>query len=204
MRYFLIFLLLATAGVVSVAGLRGGLARKPPREIFPDMKRQPKLRPQKPNGYFSDNTSSRLPVPGTVALGAPYQDLPINTGFEAGTTNFVAVNPAPITAQLLARGQERFTIFCTPCHSDAGDGNGITTKYGMLKAGNFHEPRLVRLADGELFHTITMGKNQMASYAAQVPVPDRWAIVAYIRALQRTRLGVPEDVPAENRAALKP
>ncbi len=204
MRYFLITLLLVTAAVVSLAGLRGCAFRRPPLEVFPDMKRQPKLRPQKPNPFFADRISSRLPVPGTIALGAPYQDLPANTGFLPGTTNFVETNPLPLTAERLARGQERFTVFCSPCHSAVGDGNGITTKYGLLKAGNFHDPRLVRMTDGELFHTITKGKNQMPSYAAQVPAEDRWAIIAYIRALQRARLGNLEDVPAEMRGRLKP
>jgi hypothetical protein len=204
MRYFLIILLLLTAGVLSVAGLRGTVSRRTPLEVFPDMKRQPKLRPQKPNAFFADHMSSRLTVPGTIAVEAPYEDLPLYTGTLPGTTNCVEINPLPITGELLARGRERFTIFCTPCHSAAGDGNGIATKYGLLKAGNFHDPRLVRMTDGELFQTITRGKNQMPSYASQVPVRDRWAILAYVRALQRSRLGTSEDIPAEARASLKP
>jgi mono/diheme cytochrome c family protein len=203
MRYFLITLLLIAAGVVSVAGLRGCVSRKPPLEVFPDMKRQPRLRPQKPNAFFADRLSSRPPVPGTIALGAPYQDWPANTGTVTGTTNFVEANPLPVTAELLARGQERYTVFCVHCHSPVGDGNGVTTKFGMLKAGNFHEARLVRMPDGEIFNTITKGKGQMASYAAQVPEHDRWAIVAYVRALQLARLGSLDDVPAEMRSSLK-
>jgi mono/diheme cytochrome c family protein len=204
MRYFLLIMLLTAAGVVSIAGFRGSLSRRPPLEVFPDMKRQPKLRPQKPNAFFADQMSSRLPVPGTLAREAPFEDLPLYTGTLPGSTNFVETNPLPITAELLARGRERFTVFCSPCHSAAGDGNGITTKYGMLRAGNYHEARLVRMADGEIFNTITKGKNQMSSYASQVPVADRWAIVAYVRALQRSRLGAPQDLPAELRASLKP
>ncbi|MCX6997034.1 MAG: cytochrome c, partial [Kiritimatiellaeota bacterium] len=82
--------------------------------------------------------------------------------------------------------------------------NGIVTKYGLLRAGNFHDPRLIRMDDGELFHTVTAGKNQMPAYAPQVTVTDRWAVIAYIRALQRTRLGTLDDVPEELRASLKP
>jgi mono/diheme cytochrome c family protein len=204
MRYFLVLLFLVVVGVVSIAGFRGSISRQPPLEVFPDMKRQPKLRPQKPDDFFANQTTSQLPVPGTIAQDAPYEDLPVNTGRVPGTTNWIETVPIPITAELLARGRERFTIFCSPCHSAAGDGNGITTKYGMLKAGNFHEPRVVRLADGEIFNTITKGKNQMPSYGAQVPESDRWAIIAYVRALQRARLGTPGDVPAEMRASLKP
>ncbi len=204
MRYFLLILFLVAVGVVSLAGLRGGVSRRPPLEVFPDMKRQPKLRPQKPSDFFPNQTSSQLPVPGTISLDSPFEDLPVNTGQIPGTTNWVETNPLPITAELLARGQQRFTIFCSPCHSAAGDGNGITTKYGMLKAGNFHDPRLVRMTDGEIFNTITRGKNQMPAYASQVPITDRWAIIGYLRALERARLGTLEDVPAEIRASLKP
>ncbi|MBM3892262.1 MAG: cytochrome c, partial [Verrucomicrobia bacterium] len=141
MRYFLLILLLLVAGVVGVAGFRGQLSRKPPLEVFDDMKRQPKLRPQKPFALFEDERSSRLQTPGTIARGQRFEDLPVNTGCITGTTNFVATIPVPITAELLARGQERFAIFCAPCHSASGDGNGITSKYGMIRAGNFHDPR---------------------------------------------------------------
>jgi mono/diheme cytochrome c family protein len=204
MRYFFIILLLTVAAVVSIAGFRGSLSRRPPLEVFPDMKRQPKLRPQKPNAFFADQRSSRLPVPGTVPTGALLLDTPVGTGRIPGTTNWVETNPLPLTAELLARGRERYTIYCSPCHSGVGDGNGVITKYGLLRAGNYHDPRLVRMADGELFNTISAGKNQMASYASQVSVTDRWAIIAYIRALERTRLGRLEDVPAESRSSLKP
>jgi mono/diheme cytochrome c family protein len=204
MRYFFIILLLTVAAVVSIAGFRGARFRQPPLEVFPDMKRQPKLRPQKPSAFFPDPRTSRLPVPGTVPTGALLEDTAVATGRIPGTTNWVAANPLPFTAELLARGRERYTIYCSPCHSAVGDGNGVITKYGLLRAGNYHDPRIVRMADGEIFNTITQGKNQMAAYASQVPVMDRWAIIAYLRALERTRLGRIEDVPAANRGNLKP
>ena len=204
MRYFFILLLLMVAAVVSIAGFRGARFRQPPLEVFPDMKRQPKLRPQKPSAFFEDQRTSRLPVPGTVSTGALLEDTAVATGRIPGTTNWVATNPLPFSAELLARGRERYTIYCSPCHSGIGDGNGVITKYGLLRAGNYHDPRIVRMADGELFNTITLGKNLMASYASQVSVMDRWAIIAYLRALERTRLGRLEDVPAENRVNLKP
>jgi mono/diheme cytochrome c family protein len=203
MRYFFVILLLTVATVLSIAGFRGSLSRRTPLEVFPDMKRQPKLRPQKPSAFFGDQRTSRLPVAGTVPVGALLDDSPVASGRVPGTTNWVETNPLPVNAELLARGRARFTIYCSPCHSAVGDGQGITTKYGMLRAGNYHDPRIVRLADGEIFNTITLGKNLMASYASQVSVTDRWAIVAYVRALQRARLGTLEDVPSENRANLK-
>ena len=106
-------------------------------------------------------------------------------------------------AELLARGRERFTIFCAPCHSAVGDGNGITSKYGMVGMANFHDKRLILMTDGELFQVITYGKNLMGAYGPQIPVEDRWAIVAYVRALQLSRLGSADDLPPETRAKLK-
>lgn len=203
MRYFLIGLFLLTVLVVSLAGFRGGLSRKPPLEILPDMARQPKLRPQTVSPFFADQMSSRLPVAGTISRSDPYEDTPVNTGKITGTTNFVETMPIPVTAELMARGQQRYQINCQPCHSPVGDGGGIVTKYGLLRAGNFHDPRLVSMYDGELFNTITYGRNQMPSYAAQVSITDRWAVIAYIRALQRSRLATIEDVPEQFRSTLK-
>src|SRR5690242_15110278 len=126
MRYFLLLFGLCVVIVMLIAGKRGDLSRKPPLYVFPDMKWQLKLRPMTPNGFFPNGVSSQLPPPGTVAqtrplnVGGqeiyPYEDSPVNTGRVTGTTNFVETNPFPVTAQLLARGQQRFTIYCAPCH----------------------------------------------------------------------------------------
>jgi mono/diheme cytochrome c family protein len=203
MRYFLTGFFVLVLAVVAVAGFRGEKSTKPPIELFPDMDRQPKLRPQVPNGFFANGMSSQLPVPGTVARGAAYEDNPMNTGKETGTTNFVEHLPVKITAELLARGQQRYQINCAPCHSAVGDGKGITSKYGILNAVSLHDPRIVKMADGEIFNTITHGKNTMGAYGANVVINDRWAIIAYVRALQRSRLGDLADVPADQQAALK-
>ena len=128
----------------------------------------------------------------------------MNTGFVAGTTNFVEINPLPITAALLKRGQQRFTINCSPCHGALADGNGITKKIGaMAVVANLHDKRIAELADGELFYVITNGRNLMGAYGPNVTVPDRWAIIAYLRALQLARLGTIDDVPQELRGSLK-
>ncbi|MBM3822103.1 MAG: cytochrome c [Verrucomicrobia bacterium] len=203
MRYFLAGLILLAAAVVGVAGFRGGLSRRPPIEVFPDMDRQPKLRPQTDASFFGDGLSSRLHVSGTVARGAPYEDLPVNTGMVTGTTNFVASIPVEVNAGMMARGRERYDIYCAPCHGVAGDGKGITTKYGMAIIANLHDKRIAEMSDGELFSIITHGKNNMGSYAATVPIPDRWAIIAYTRALQRSRLALIDEVPPAARAVLK-
>jgi hypothetical protein len=213
MRYFLIGFLLLCLVVVSIAGLRGGMSRRPPIELFPDMDRQPKLRPQTHNSLFADQFSSRLPVEGTVPRSKPtvvenkeiypFEDNPLNTGRVPGTTNFVETLPLPVTEQLLARGQQRYAINCAPCHGASGDGKGITSKYAMLAMANFHDARLVKMPDGELFNTITYGKNLMGGYGPNVTITDRWAIIAYVRALERSRLASLEDVPEALRAGLK-
>jgi mono/diheme cytochrome c family protein len=202
MRYFLAGLALLVLVVVSVAGFRGGLSRKPPIEIFPDMDRQAKLRPQTAEGFFADGLSSRKPVAGTIARGQPFRDIPLNTGRQPGTTNFVDVLPVSVSSELLARGRERYTIHCAPCHGGQGDGKGVTSKLGMAVVGNLHDPRIVQQPDGEIFATITGGKNLMQGYASNLAIADRWAIVAYVRALQLSRLASLEEVPAELRADL--
>jgi mono/diheme cytochrome c family protein len=213
MRYFLIILLSLVLGVVGILGFRGSRFRQPSLYIFPDMEWQLKLRPQTPNGFFASGLSSQLPVPGTIARGTPiqtvtgpvypYEDAPVNTGRLSGTTNFLENNPLPVTGELLRRGRQRFTINCSPCHGQLADGNGITKKLGvMLAVANLHDKRIVEMADGELFYVLTDGRNLMPGYGANLRVADRWAIVAYLRALQLSQLGSTNDLPAPLRAAL--
>jgi len=109
-----------------------------------------------------------------------------------------------VTAALLSRGQQRFTINCTPCHGALGDGDGITKKIGaMAVVANLHDKRIVEMTDGEIFYVITNGRNLMGSYGANVVTADRWAIIAYLRALQLSQLGALEDLPEALRANLK-
>ncbi|HEX3889762.1 MAG TPA: cytochrome c [Verrucomicrobiae bacterium] len=202
------------AAVVGIVGFQGRLSRKPPIEVFPDMDRQAKLRPQKPFDFFSNGVSSQLPPAGTIARSEPiqtvdgavyrFEDSPVNTGKISGTANFIETNPLPVNGVLLARGHERFDIYCAPCHSKLGDGNGITKKIGaMPTVANLHDKRIVEMTDGEIFNTITFGKNTMGAYGPIVPTEDRWAIVAYLRALQLSWLGSTNDLTAEQQAALK-
>jgi len=214
MRYFLAIFATGVLAVVGILGFRGTHFRKPPLYIFPDMKRQLKLRPEAPDGFFENGTTSQLPPQGTVARTKPimvsgqpvyaYEDSPVYTGFVSGTTNFVPTNPFPITAQLLKRGQERFNIYCSPCHGREADGNGITKKLGvMMTVANLQDPRIVKYNDGEIFYVITHGRNTMGAYGPNVPVEDRWAIIAYLRALQLSHLGTIDDVPQSERGSLK-
>lgn len=217
MRYLLYFILVFSAGAAvtfAIIGLPGHLSRTPPLEVFPDMNRQLKLRPEKPFGFFTNGLSSQLPPAGTVARGAPvetadgevyaWQDIPFNTGRDPGTTNFVAINPMVVDSALLQLGRRQFDIYCAPCHGRLGDGNGITKKLGVMPAvANLHDQRLVVMTDGEIFNTITHGKGLMGAYGATIPAQDRWAIIAYTRALQLSWLGSTNELSADQRAALK-
>jgi mono/diheme cytochrome c family protein len=217
MRYFLysiLILMVCVAAGVGIAGFQGRLSRQPPIEVFPDMDRQLKLRPQQPNDFFKNGLSSQLPPPGTIARSQPvqtvngavypFEDAPVNTGRVTGTTNFVETNPLSVTGPLLQRGRERFNIYCTPCHGALGDGNGITKKLGVMPTvANLQDKRTVEMADGEIFNTITYGKSTMGAYGPMVPVADRWAVIAYLRALQLSQLGSVDDLPPEQRKMLE-
>lgn len=217
MRVILSILLIGAAlgaAIFGMLGVQGSLMRKPPFELFPDMDRQAKLRPQEPFNFMPNGVSSQFAPAGTIARGEPiqtvngpvyaFEDAPVNTGFVAGTTNFVVNNPLPINEELLKHGRERFDIYCAPCHGRLGDGNGITKKIGVMAAvANLHDQRIVEMPDGEIFNTITHGKGVMGAAGPLVPTPDRWAIIAYLRALQLSWLGTTNDLTAAQQAGLK-
>jgi len=207
------------AATFGILGLPGRMSHKPPVEIYsdrymPGMDRQPKLRPMEPNSFFANGVSSQLPPEGTVAQSQPietangpvylFENSPVNTGHEVGTTNFVELNPLPVDAALIQRGRERFDIYCAPCHGRTGDGNGITKKIGVMPTvANLHDKRIVELTDGEIFNTITHGKGTMGAYGPLIPTQDRWAVIAYVRALQLSWLGTKDDLTLAQQATLK-
>ena len=198
MRYFFTVYILLIVVVISVAGFRGSHSRRPPLEVFPDMDRQPKLHPQSENSFFANGLSSRKPISGTIARGRNFEINPETTGMEYG--DYLENIPVKVTGELMERGRQRYEIYCSPCHSSVGDGKGITTHYGMMPSSNFHDAKnFFEMTDGQLFKTIEVGSKSgvMSGYASDIPVEDRWAIVAYIRALQLSRLGTPDDVPGE-------
>ena len=217
MRIILSIILIGAAiGAVAfgILGLQGGLMRKPPFELFPDMDRQAKLRPQEPFKFMPNGLSSQLSPAGTIARSEPiqtasgpvyrFEDSPVNTGHITGTTNFVAANPIVVDMALLQQGRDRYDIYCAPCHGKLGDGNGITKKIGVMAAvANLHDKRIVEMTDGEIFNTITHGKGVMGAVGPLIPAEDRWAVVAYLRALQLSWLGTTNDLTAAQSAALK-
>ena len=187
--------------LVSILGLRGTKFTHPPMDVFPEwafpgMKYQPKLRPQAESAFFADGRADRMPPEHTVMRGMLNEDDPMYRGKDAAGA-WIRGFPATVTvnAALLERGRDRYTIYCAPCHGAVGDGNGVTKKYGMGATPSYHDDARRKLTEGELFNTITNGKApNMLPYADKLVPEDRWAVVAYVRALQRAQQGTAADV----------
>jgi len=184
---------------------RGQPSELPPVHLNPNMDTQEKYKAQSLSRFFDDKRTMRTPVEGTVARGLLKEDDAFFRGKEGD--NFIKNIPVEVDAAMMARGQDRFNIYCSPCHGMTGDGNGIVpTRVKMTKpwqASSYHDDRIRNMPDGELFNVITNGVRTMPGYRVQVPEADRWAIVAYVRALQRSQMASLEDVPAEKRSALQ-
>ena len=218
LRGFLLISVLITIAGIAVLGFRGEKGRNEPWELFPDMVRQMKVRAQAPLGFFADGRGPRMPVNGTVPIGyEPPKSQPAATSeihpvaFSVGTdyidtgkmgNNWGTGIPVPVTPELLQRGRERFNITCAMCHGATATGNGITKSYGLATVVTLQDDRIRKMADGEIFNTITNGKNTMMAYGPTLMVADRWAIIAYLRALQRSQGATIADVPPEHRAEL--
>ena len=165
-----------------------------------DMHDAPRYEPYEKSDFFADGRSARPRVAGTVARGHLREDTPAATGRQGGA--LVASAPVPVTMDLLRRGQERYGIFCSPCHGLTGAGDGMVVRRGFRRPTSLHDPRLRAQPDGYFFDAITNGFGVMPDYAAQVGVPDRWAVVAYLRALQLSQNATLADVPPDRRGAL--
>ena len=214
MRYFITGFVAIVCLVIATAGFQGSFTRNTPIEVFPDMDRQAKVRPQAPNLFDEvygarDGRGSRLPVAGTVARGSAVDEQPVNTGRKAGSEEWLEVNPLGVNADTLKRGRERFGIFCAPCHGQAGDGNSIVTQYKLTTA-DLHQHRLVQAEDGYFFDVISNGFNattnavgiaysRMPAYKSKISAEDRWAIIGYVRALQYSQLGQLNEVTDLNK-----
>ncbi len=226
-RGFLVMFLLCAVALVAVLGFRGQKSTGSPIEVFPDMVRQMKVRAQAPLGFFADGRGSRLPVAGTVPIGyempkpetiatpAVSVESPrahSQVAFSAGTDYYNTGKmgdhwgtgiPLKVTPELMERGRHRFDITCAMCHGASAAGNGITKQYGLATVVTLQDDRIRKMADGEIFNTVTHGKNTMMAYGPNVTVADRWAIIAYLRALQRSQNATIADVPAEHRAEME-
>lgn len=184
-------------------------SRNPPIQVWPDMRKQEKFLAQssvEPGGelskIFKDGRSNRRPVEGTIARGQLRLDDVMSTGLVNPTT-YSGKNPIPLTEDVLKLGQARFNVYCSPCHDRTGSGQGIVNKREpTFKPGNLHEDRMKQMADGELFWVLTNGRRTMPSYRYQLSEQERWAVVYYVRALQRTTSGTLADVPEDKKATI--
>jgi mono/diheme cytochrome c family protein len=213
MRYAYYSLAFMVVLLLSVMGFRGMTSPRPPIEIWPDMDHQAKYKPQAESKFFADGRADR-PIPaGAVPFGRSSQAgdpafLRADDAHYAGTNadgSFLRGFPAGIevTREFVTKGQNRYQIYCAPCHGTLGDGNGITKSYGMVATPTYHDDRLRSMAEGELYNTITHGKNTMFPYADKLSPDERWAVIAYVRALQRAHHATIDDVPLEQRGGLK-
>ena len=166
-----------------------------------DMHNQPKYVPYRSSEFFQDGLSERQQLVNTVARGELREDAYLYTG-KVGTKEGDRF-PFPITQAVMERGRERYDIYCSPCHSRVGDGNGMIVKRGYRQAANFHDQKYATQAVGHYYDVISHGSGAMPDYAAQIEPADRWAIAAYIRALQYAQNGTMADVPADQRGQMK-
>ena len=166
-----------------------------------DMHDAPRIEPYEANAFFPDQRGSRTAPPGTVARGWLREDEALHTGKVDGQV--VDTIPFAVTHDDLKRGQQRFNIYCSPCHGRLGDGQGMVVQRGLRQAASYHNDRLRQERIGYFFEVATNGFGAMQGYAEQVPVRDRWLIAAYVRALQFSQNAKIDDVPAERRGALE-
>ena len=171
--------------VIPLAGcVRGCTSSRPPVHLNWSMDDQPRVNPQAASAFFYNGAGMRPPVPGTIPIGGLKEDGPFYTG-KGADGQFVATIPHAVDEALVARGRDRYTIYCQPCHDARGDGRGILFQRGNIPTATFHQEKVLKYSDGQIFDVITNGSGLMASYRWPIPPADRWAIVAYVRALQR-------------------
>jgi mono/diheme cytochrome c family protein len=178
--------------VLALAGCRGQTSQEAPVAILRNMYKQPRYSPQAESAFFADKRTMRTPVAGTVAREMEANPV-VAEGRTPDGTGFVDTIPQIVTQRaggmekLLTRGQERYGIYCVPCHDGLGNGKGMVIRranLGGFQPPTFHDDRVRKMPDGQLFQVVSYGFNNMPAYGAQMPVDDRWAVIAYVRALQ--------------------
>jgi hypothetical protein len=166
-----------------------------------DMQDQPKYIPLRPSSFFGDGRSERPLIQGTVARGHLDEDALFYTG-KGPDGKFVDTFPFPVTKDVILRGQQRFNIYCSPCHDHTGSGDGMVVRRGFRRPPTYHQERLQKVPSGYIFDVVTNGFGAMPSYAMQIQPADRWAIISYVRALQASQMASINDVPADARGVL--
>ena len=214
MRYIILAIILAGLLIVGMFGSRGHKFNETPIEIFNDMDRQDRVNAQSTSDFFADGVGARKPVDGTFPIGFSIPDKPFSEGdavedgfsltgtyFNSGQIGDYYGDGLPkeikLDNQFLERGKQRYAIYCAVCHADSGDGNGVIRPFGnggQIPIANLHDARLSDPSnpnyspDGEIFSVITMGKGLMGGYGGAIPARDRWAIIAYLRVLQKAKI----------------
>jgi mono/diheme cytochrome c family protein len=179
---------LTLVSAVAVSGCaRGCTSSRPPIHPNPSMDDQPKVLTQTSSEFFFNGASMRDPVPGTIAIDGLKEDIGFFTG-KAADGKFVATIPRPVDDAVLERGRQRYTIYCQPCHDARGDGRGILFQRGNVPTATYHQDKILNYPDGQIFDVITNGVGLMQGYRWPIPPSDRWAIVAYVRRLEKDRL----------------
>lgn len=206
-----VIILVALSWIPLALAVRARTVKKtePRIHIIQDMDNQPKVKAQSRFTLFADRRGMRPPVAGTVERSAAIGDEATQRG-RIADGEWVETTPVEVTPALLARGRERYDIYCSPCHGLAGYGDGMVSRRAdQLQEGtwtpptSFHTELVLSRPDGHIFNSISNGIRNMPSYGSQIPVADRWAIVAYVRALQRSQNATVDDVPLELRAQLR-
>jgi mono/diheme cytochrome c family protein len=216
MRWVLLGIATMAAVVVILMGPRGTVSDRRPLMLISDMDFQPRYNPQAASPFFADGRTMRTPPTGTIPFGgadydsdagSPRQNPDFLRGDDAyyrgkQANAWITSNPLPVDMALLRRGQERYNIYCALCHGATGAGNGVMTQYGMVGVASITDELHKLMPDGEYYNVITNGKGRMMTYAPQIKVRDRWAIVAYLRALMRSQSATLSDVPEARRGEL--
>jgi mono/diheme cytochrome c family protein len=177
-------ILMLVSATVSAGCARGCTSSRPPIHLNPSMDNQPKVRAQAASTFFYNGAAMREPVPGTVAIGGLKEDTPFFTG-KGADGQFVATSPVPVNDTVVERGRERYRIYCQPCHDARGDGKGILFQRGNVPTASLHQEKYLTYTDGQIFDVITNGFGLMSGYRWPIATADRWAIVSYVRVLQR-------------------
>ncbi len=179
---------LALTSTVVLAGCaRGCTSGRPPIHLNPSMDDQPKVLSQTASTFFFDGASMRQPIPGTIAIDGLKEDAAFFQG-KGADGQFVAKIPVPVDAAFLERGRQRYVIYCQPCHDARGDGKGILFQRANVPTASFHQDKILKYPDGQIFDIMTNGMGLMPAYKWPIPTSDRWAIIAYIRELERKRV----------------
>jgi len=222
LRVFFIAFILGGISIAILAGFRGTHSPLSPLQIFPDMKIQPRYDPQHESSFFANGSAAREPVAGTIPLGYTLPGSYLQAGAKNGTLHPTGFSDQPdyyntgkfgdvygdgfpldVTEALVKRGQDRFNITCAVCHGKVGMANGITTQFGLAAVANLQDDRIRTMPDGQIFSTITNGKTTMGAYGPTIAVEDRWAIVAYLRALQKSQSMKLADLPEAKRKEIQ-